>query len=109
MYIFTFHSKFVQLRLDFVLQQYISSHTCKKVVVQANDFDENAQQTLVKTLLKVKESSNLLLHIAEEYLFDKPDGPLVPTNQLHSLLDYKVIDIECGDFLEKFYESFEQS
>ncbi|AUT01318.1 hypothetical protein CLI64_13410 [Nostoc sp. CENA543] len=90
-----------RLHIDYV----VSSHTFTKVVVKQSDFDDRAQQELIQIMLEIKENSNMLLGMAEKYLFDQPDSGNVETNRYQPLLSYKVTEVEGKEFLEKVAEN----
>lgn len=81
-----------------------SSATQTKVVVRQEDFGKEAQQTLIDTMLKVRDNANLLNGMADRHLYGKP-LEAVETNTLELLEPYKSTDVQGKQFLEHVAEA----
>lgn len=98
-YYLAFHDR---LGMDYV----IANHTGTRAVVLQADFGQDAQDTLVQTLLLVKERANLLLSTAEATLFGTDPGPVVQTNRQDVLRPYEATRLDCPEFLDALSARF---
>jgi hypothetical protein len=78
----------------------VTSSTQRRAVVHQRDFDERAQNELIRTLLEVKDNTNQLLGLADKHLFDKPDARVVTTTTDALLRAYETDPPVGAEFLE---------
>lgn len=87
-----------RLSIDYVILDY----SIAQVQLRQQDFNHQAEQVLIQTLIDVKSQANLLLAIANKHLFDKPPGDVVETNKLDILRPYEITKLDCLEFVEQF-------
>ena len=78
----------------------VTSSTQRRAVVRQTDFDQAAQDELVRTMLEVRDHTNLLLGLADEHLFDKPEAGVVTTARDPSVQKYESDPPVGSEFLE---------
>jgi hypothetical protein len=98
-YWMAFHER---LHIDYVL----ANPSCTRAVVRQSDFDEAAQDTLVATMLQVRERSGDVHAVARAHLYGRPPSSPVRTNSLDLLRPREQTVLECQEFLDQLAARF---